>query len=74
MDSVQRQLRPQDLALAKDIKCEACEATIFQPVFVIKNISALVSPTGKETNVPLQTFACAKCSHVNKDFLPDVSA
>ena len=74
MDSTQRQLRPQDLALAKDLKCEACECTTFVAVFVIKQVSALVSPTGKEANVPLQTFACSKCSHVNKDFIPDFSS
>lgn len=72
MDGTQRQLRPQDLAMAKDLKCESCETTTFVPVFVIKQISALVSPTGRETNVPLQTFACSKCSHVNKEFLPDL--
>ena len=65
-------LRPQDLANAKDVKCEKCEHTLFLPVAIIKQISALLSPTGKVINVPIQTFACAKCSHLNEEFKPEI--
>ena len=33
-------------------------------------MSALLSPHGKETMIPMQVFACAKCGHINKGFLP----
>ena len=33
-------------------------------------VSALVSPTGKETVLPIQLFACAHCNHINEDMLP----
>jgi hypothetical protein len=36
----------------------------------LRKVSALVSPTGKETIVPMQLFACIKCGHVNEDMYP----
>lgn len=71
MDQPQMRLRPQDLQNATDEKCEECGHRFFVPVFVVKHLSALVSPTGQEVNIPLQTFGCAKCGHVNKNFTPD---
>ena len=52
------------------IACEECESDVFQPAFVLRKVSALVSPTGKETIVPMQLFACISCGHVNKDMYP----
>ena len=54
---------------ALDIKCQECESTYFVPAFQIKKLSALVSPNGQETMVPIQLFQCSKCGHVNEDFL-----
>ena len=34
-------------------------------------MSALLSPHGKETMIPMQVFACAKCGHINDAFLPN---
>jgi len=31
-------------------------------------MSALVSPSGQETIIPMAVFACEKCGHVNKEF------
>ncbi len=66
------QLSIQALKSAKDLACEQedCGHKYFVPVFFIKQISALMSPTGQEVNAPVQTFACAKCGHVNKTFTP----
>lgn len=59
-----------DYSSTEPIKCEACESEVFQPAFVLRKVSALVSPTGKETVVPVQLFACIKCGHVNEDMYP----
>ena len=48
--------------------CEACENDTFIPSFKIRKLSALLSPHGKETMIPMQVFACAKCGHINKEF------
>ena len=50
--------------------CEKCENDTFQQVYQIRKLSALLSPTGQESMIPIQVFACAKCGHINKGFLP----
>ena len=39
----------------------------------MKRISPILSPTGKEAVVPIQTFACNACGSVNAEFLPSIS-
>jgi len=50
--------------------CEKCENGTFQQVYQMRKLSALLSPTGQESMIPIQVFACAKCGHINKGFLP----
>ena len=57
-------------ASTEPIKCEKCDSEVFQPAFILRKVSALVSPTGKETIVPVQLFACISCGHVNEDMYP----
>jgi len=62
-----------DISQVDNIKCDACEGTSFAPVFIIKKISALMSPSGKETLAPLQVFKCDKCNHINELFLKGIT-
>tara|TARA_R100000008_G_C3586431_1_gene172748 strand:- start:1791 stop:2021 length:231 start_codon:yes stop_codon:yes gene_type:complete len=57
-----------DLDATENIVCEECGSTYFSPVFVIKKVSALMSPTGDERLIPIQTFKCSDCGHVNEKF------
>jgi hypothetical protein len=66
----QQRAMPIDLKNAVDLKCDLCQNNLFVPVFFIKYLSALVSPSGQEMNLPIQTFACSKCGNVNKEFTP----
>jgi len=50
--------------------CEKCNSKVFTQVVMIRRLSALLSPTGQPTMIPIQMFACAKCNHVNTGFLP----
>lgn len=59
-----------DLSLATDIVCESCGNLTFQEVLLMKKVSALVSPNGKEGIVPIPTFSCVACGYVNKMFRP----
>ena len=59
-----------DAADLKDICCENCGGKYFRQVQGFKRLSALISPTGKEQIVPMPTFRCDDCGHVNKAFLP----
>ena len=71
MDNIPNMPRPGlDYSQTKGVKCEKCECEVFQPAFLLRKVSALVSPTGKETLVPVHLFACLACGHVNKDMYP----
>ena len=50
--------------------CESCGNNTFTQVYQMRKLSALLSPTGQETMIPIQVFVCAKCGHINKGFLP----
>ena len=61
-----------DFSKTSQIKCESCEGQTFKQTLLLRKLSALVSPNGQETIIPMQVFACEKCGHVNKEF-SDVS-
>ena len=50
--------------------CEKCGNDTFVSAIKLRKLSALLSPAGQETIIPVQIFACMKCNHVNKGFLP----
>ena len=60
-----------DLSKAADLECSNCGCKVFEAAFMFKKISALVSPTGQETLVPVQTFKCSECGNIEDMFLPD---
>lgn len=59
-----------DLSTAQDVVCDNCGNYTFNEVVLMKRVSALVSPTGKDAIVPIPTFACNACGFINKQFLP----
>lgn len=59
-----------DFEKSSDVVCDACDNNTFVVHYHIKRFSALVSPTGDEMLVPMQLYACAKCGHINDEFLP----
>ena len=59
-----------DFSQTTEEVCGECGNDTFVQVFKIRKLSALLSPTGKTTMIPIQVFACAKCGHINKGFLP----
>tara|TARA_R110002020_G_scaffold247016_1_gene460900 strand:+ start:366 stop:602 length:237 start_codon:yes stop_codon:yes gene_type:complete len=62
-----------DISKTSAIECESCGGVTFKQTLLLRKLSALVSPSGQETIVPMSVFACEKCGHVNKEF-SDVSA
>jgi len=57
-----------DITKTSAVKCEACENQTFKQSLLLRKLSAIVSPSGEETLVPVQVFACEKCGHVNSEF------
>ena len=64
----QIRINPNDLT---DVVCEECGHDTYREVVYIKKVSALMSPNGRESFIPVPTFACAKCGHVNSSFKQD---
>ena len=70
MNSPQQPQMQVDMSQTTAEICEKCENDTFTQVYKMRKLSALLSPTGQETMIPIQVFACAKCGHINKGFLP----
>tara|TARA_R110002167_G_scaffold266870_1_gene473639 strand:- start:595 stop:819 length:225 start_codon:yes stop_codon:yes gene_type:complete len=68
MNNQQQPQQPQmnvDFNQTSGVECEKCENATFTQVFYIRKLSALLSPSGEESLIPVPTFACAECGHVN---------
>ena len=63
----QRQMNV-DISQTSEMKCDECENNTFKQTMMLRKVSAIVSPNGKETIIPVGVFACEKCNHVNKEF------
>ena len=59
-----------NLDQCEDILCNECKNPTFRQVVMFKKISAVYSPTGKASLIPLQVFECSECNHVNDEFIP----
>ena len=57
-----------DMSQTAPVKCEKCENQTFKQTMLLRKMSALVSPNGQETLIPVAAFACEKCGHVNSEF------
>lgn len=66
----QRQKVNIDMSQAKDVACDHCGNYTFTEVFLMKFLSKIVHPEGKEGYLPVPTFACNSCGFVNDNFLP----
>ena len=53
-----------DLKSAETMKCAQFDNTIFIQGYVIKKISAIMSPTGEEVIAPVQVFNCGNCGTI----------
>ena len=53
-----------DLKDAETMICMKCDNKIFIQGYVIKKLSAIVSPTGQEVIAPIQVFNCGNCGEM----------
>ena len=58
-----------DLKDAETIKCKSCNNYLFITSFVLKRLSALVSPNGQEALIPVQVYSCGNCGKVAEGML-----
>lgn len=63
MDNLNKLNLEEILMSAPNLECD-CGNTVFDHCVVIKQISNLVSPSGKDEVVPVDVFVCRKCGKV----------
>ncbi len=57
-----------DIDNTTEIVCEKCTNNTFKPIFFLRKLSRLLSPDGVDKVIPIDSLACDRCGHVNKDF------
>ena len=65
----QKQKVQVDLKQAETIKCSDCNNYLFITSFILKKLSAIVSPNGQEALIPVQVYSCGNCGKVAEGFL-----
>ena len=58
-----------DISQTTEMKCDKCENNTFKQTMMLRKMSAIVSPNGQETIIPVGVFACESCNHVNEEFV-----
>lgn len=52
------------------IVCEKCGCDRFVQVTLLRKVSRFVIGASEDGVIPIPTFSCQKCGHVNEEFLP----
>jgi hypothetical protein len=50
--------------------CENCGSHVFREAIFIRKVSKFLAGTDQDAIVPIPTFCCAKCGHVNSELTP----
>ena len=58
-----------DLKQAETIKCNDCNNYLFITSFILKRLSASLSPNGQEALIPVQVYSCGNCGEVAEGML-----
>ncbi len=61
-----------DLSKAETMTCEQCESSLFSMSYIIKRMSAIISPTGQESIIPIQVYSCDGCGKVPEVLLKEL--
>lgn len=56
------------------VVCPNCGSKVFHEALVLKKVSALVSPTGREELYPIPVYVCDKCGAIPDEFLQKSAA
>lgn len=52
------------------IVCEQCGSEAFQEAVMLRKVSKFLTGDAQDGVLPIATFVCAKCGHVNAEFMP----
>lgn len=54
------------------VKCDECECETFREVIFIRKASKLLTGTSNDAIIPIPTFQCTNCNHINIEFTPKI--
>ena len=52
------------------VHCENCDSVFWTEVTMFKEVTAVQSPNGQKSMLPIPVVRCAECGHVSEKFLP----
>lgn len=54
------------------VVCEKCGGKLFSEAMMLRKVSKFLVATtsNKDQIIPIPTFYCVSCKHVNKEFMP----
>lgn len=50
--------------------CEECACETFQQVTYLRKVSKFITGSEQDALIPIPSFACTKCGHINEEFRP----
>jgi hypothetical protein len=51
------------------MQCEECKGETFTEVVYLRKASKLLTGQPQDSIIPIPTFQCSKCNHINKEFI-----
>ncbi len=51
-------IRPEDTTL---VACTKCQSALFMPMYMLRKLSALMSPSGREEVIQVPMMVCGQC-------------
>jgi len=52
------------------IVCDECGCETFKQVTFLRKVSKFIAGTEQDALIPIPSFACTNCGHVNNEFQP----
>lgn len=52
------------------VTCESCGSETFQEALLLRKVSKFLTGQAQDGILPIPTFVCSKCGHVNQEFYP----
>lgn len=71
-NQMKMQMPSLDIRKTSAIQCESCENETFTEVVFLRKASKLLTGSSQDQIVPIPTFQCSKCGHINKEFTPKI--
>jgi uncharacterized Zn finger protein len=59
------------LSDTSEVKCDKCYCSAFTEAVLMRKVSPILTGQAKPGYLPVPTFACAACGHVNEEFVPE---